>query len=155
MPAASLPAEWANPEWEDLIKRKLKTNHDKTVKYATQDYGQAAWNLQSALKIDLRSDLTPKQIEITEAYDATALLEQIANGTLKSEEVARAFCARAAIAHSAVNCLTEIMFEEAIDRAKQLDEYLEKTGKTRGPLHGLPVSLKVSSVSLDSVSCGK
>jgi amidase len=36
------------------------------------------------------------------------------------------------------------MFDEAIARAKQLDEHLEKTGKPMGPLHGLPVSVKDS-----------
>lgn len=34
------------------------------------------------------------------------------------------------------------MFEEGIAHAKKLDEHFEKTGKTTGPLHGLPVSLK-------------
>jgi amidase len=42
------------------------------------------------------------------------------------------------------SCLTEIMFDEAIARAKQLDEYLDRTGKAMGPLHGLPISVKDS-----------
>jgi amidase len=32
--------------------------------------------------------------------------------------------------------------DEAIEQAKKLDEYLEKNGKTIGPLHGVPVSIK-------------
>lgn len=40
------------------------------------------------------------------------------------------------------NCLTEIMYPEALERAKYLDEYLGKTGEVIGPLHGLPISLK-------------
>lgn len=36
------------------------------------------------------------------------------------------------------------MFDEAIDRAKQLDKHLDKTGKPMGPLHGLPISVKDS-----------
>jgi amidase len=32
--------------------------------------------------------------------------------------------------------------EKALARAKELDDYLAKTGKVTGPLHGLPVSLK-------------
>lgn len=36
------------------------------------------------------------------------------------------------------------MFDEAIGRAKQLDEHLERTGKPIGPLHGLPISVKDS-----------
>jgi hypothetical protein len=37
------------------------------------------------------------------------------------------------------------MFEEALSRAQQLDDYLAKEGKVVGPLHGLPISVKVSS----------
>jgi len=40
------------------------------------------------------------------------------------------------------NCLHEIMFDQALARAKELDEYLRKYNKPVGPLHGLPVSLK-------------
>ncbi len=38
--------------------------------------------------------------------------------------------------------MTEILFPEALERAKYLDEYLEQKGITIGPLHGLPISLK-------------
>ncbi|CAL1717065.1 unnamed protein product [Somion occarium] len=56
--------------------------------------------------------------------------------------VTTAFYKRAIIAHQLVNCLTEIFVDRALARAKELDEYLKKTGKVIGPLHGLPISLK-------------
>lgn len=34
------------------------------------------------------------------------------------------------------------MFDAALSHAKKLDEHFARTGKTVGPLHGLPVSLK-------------
>lgn len=34
------------------------------------------------------------------------------------------------------------MFELAVQRAKELDDHLRKTGELVGPLHGLPISLK-------------
>lgn len=40
------------------------------------------------------------------------------------------------------NCLTEIFVDRALERARQVDEHLERTGTVLGPLHGLPVSLK-------------
>jgi len=40
------------------------------------------------------------------------------------------------------NCVTEVLYPEAFERAKYLDEYLEQRGTTIGPLHGLPISLK-------------
>lgn len=38
--------------------------------------------------------------------------------------------------------MTEIFFEEALDRAKAIDEQFAKDKKSLGPFHGLPVSLK-------------
>ena len=87
--------------------------------------------------------LTEKELDITENYDATALVEKMAKGEFKSVEVVTAFCKRAAVAQQCVSCLTEIMFDEAIARAKECDDVFEKEGKVLGPLHGLPISLKV------------
>ncbi|KAI3321821.1 putative fatty-acid amide hydrolase [Xylariaceae sp. AK1471] len=83
---------------------------------------------------------------ITSNYDATALLEKIKAGVWSVEQVTVAFCKRAAIAHQLTNCLTEIFFDEAIERAKKLDlEYAPKSrGKALPPLFGLPISLKDS-----------
>ncbi|KAI0314320.1 amidase signature domain-containing protein [Amylostereum chailletii] len=89
-----------------------------------------------------RSFLTAREIEITEAADAQALLTKLATGEYTALEVAEAFCHRAAIAHQTVNCLSEIMFSRALERAKELDAYFEAHKKPIGPLHGLPISLK-------------
>jgi amidase len=56
----------------------------------------------------------------------------------------KAFCKRAAVAHQLVNCLTEVFFTTALERAKALDEYMAVNRKPMGPLHGLPISLKDS-----------
>ncbi|KAJ4252896.1 hypothetical protein NW762_010802 [Fusarium torreyae] len=74
-----------------------------------------------------------KSLQITSA---------VADRTWSATQVATAFCKRAAIAHQINNCLHEIFFDQAIDRAKYLDEYYAKHNKPFGPLHGLPVSLK-------------
>jgi amidase len=42
--------------------------------------------------------------------------------------------------------LTEVFFDEALKRAKYCDDYLAKEGKTLGPFHGLPISLKVNDL---------
>jgi amidase len=87
--------------------------------------------------------LSEQELNLTEDYDATDLVEMMSSGKVKSIDVVSAFCKRAAIAHQLVNCLTEIMFDEAMARARECDEFLAKEGRPLGPLHGLPISLKV------------
>lgn len=38
--------------------------------------------------------------------------------------------------------MTEILFDEALRRASELDAHVASTGTTFGPLHGVPVTLK-------------
>lgn len=40
--------------------------------------------------------------------------------------------------------LTEINFEAAAEEAARLDAHLASTGQVTGPLHGIPISVKVS-----------
>ncbi|KZV77743.1 general amidase, partial [Peniophora sp. CONT] len=86
--------------------------------------------------------LSEKEIAITEEKDIGVLLAKLASAELSALEVTTAFAKRAMIAQQTVNCLTEIFIDKAFERAAYLDEQLKKTGKTVGPLHGLPISLK-------------
>ena len=86
--------------------------------------------------------LTAEELEITDKYDAVALAEAIATKKLTAVAVATAFSKRAIIAHQVTNCLTEWFMDEAVERAKALDDHLAKTGKVVGPLHGVPISVK-------------
>lgn len=88
--------------------------------------------------------LSPEEIAITENYTAISLAVALATGKLSAFDVATAFCKRAAIAQQLTSCLTEIMFDQALERARFLDEYMEKEGHPIGPLHGLPISIKDS-----------
>ncbi|WWC68261.1 uncharacterized protein I206_102184 [Kwoniella pini CBS 10737] len=81
--------------------------------------------------------LSELELEITETLTVTELLEAIKNGEYTSLQVAQAFCHRATIAHQLTNCLTEVFFDKAFARAKELDGYYAKTGKTV-----VPISLK-------------
>ncbi|GAD94024.1 acetamidase [Paecilomyces variotii No. 5] len=82
--------------------------------------------------------LTPKEVEITEKYSVTELLAKLHSRELSAEEVTKAFLRRAALAQFATNCLTELLWDEAIERARYLDSLPEPVG----PLHGLPISTK-------------
>ncbi|RFU31396.1 hypothetical protein B7463_g4938, partial [Scytalidium lignicola] len=84
---------------------------------------------------------TPEELQIIET-EPEGILSNIKQGKWTSLEVTKAFCKSAVVAQQLTNCLTEILFKEAFDRAQFLDSYLKRTGKTIGPLHGLPISLK-------------
>lgn len=84
--------------------------------------------------------LAPKEIEITNT-DAVGIVEKAKSGAWSAVEITKAFCHRAALAHQLTNCLHEIFFDAALKDAEGLDA-LYAQGKTLGPLHGLPVSLK-------------
>jgi len=112
------------------------------------------WRLSSVPPADTHPDareyirtsglLDDEELAITETTDMTILLRKLATGELSSVKVVRAFCKRAAVAHQLTRCCTEIFFQEALAEAERLDDVLRRTGKTVGPLHGLPVSVKDS-----------
>jgi amidase len=84
---------------------------------------------------------TEKELEIT-SKSVVELLDKLIRAEWTSEEVTLAFSKRAAAAHQLTNCLSEILFESAVSDARALDAHLKDTGKPKGPLHGLPISLK-------------
>ncbi|KAI1354733.1 amidase [Xylaria sp. FL0043] len=60
------------------------------------------------------------------------LTEKLSRGELSCEDVVK----------EQICSLTEILFDNAISRAKQLDKYFQEHRRPVGPLHGIPVTLK-------------
>ncbi|KAK6463369.1 amidase signature domain-containing protein [Scheffersomyces coipomensis] len=85
--------------------------------------------------------LTPTEFEITD-ISGTELVKRISEGKYSAEEVFKAYAKRGTIAHQFTNCAMELFPEEGLKRAQELDAHFKSTGKTVGPLHGLPISLK-------------
>ncbi|KAJ4138459.1 hypothetical protein NW768_002293 [Fusarium equiseti] len=119
-----------------LIPEKWKLPADLTRKVSPESTC-SAFDL-----LDEAALLTVREKDITENNTATSLTAKIASGELSSYDVAVAFCKRAAIVHQLTNSLTEIFFDKALERARWLDEYFAREGKTVGPFHGLPITLK-------------
>ena len=84
---------------------------------------------------------TKTELEIIQS-EASFILQKIHSQTWTSTTVAHAFCKASAYAQSLTNCLTEVLYPEAFERAQYLDDYMARHGKPIGPLHGLPISLK-------------
>jgi len=127
---ARIPNEWRLPA-ETIAK--YQANIDQVVKNAPR-YNPVEF-------LETTELLNAEERAITEIATAEELLKCIRSGKWTSEKVTRAFCHRAALAHQLTNCCTEFFLDKAIEHAKQLDTE-EKQGKLRGPLHGLPISLK-------------
>lgn len=72
---------------------------------------------------------------------ATELAAAIASKEVTSVQATTAYVKAAAIAQQATNCLVELFADEALMQAAELDEELTAKGP-RGPLHGVPVSIK-------------
>lgn len=94
--------------WETVVARKQAETAAKIP---------AAWRLPAEFTADISETstanvldvprrsklLSDKQLEITEQYDATSLLEKLHAGQLSAYEVTEAFCIRAAIAQQVVS----------------------------------------------------
>ncbi|RSH93004.1 hypothetical protein EHS25_008452 [Saitozyma podzolica] len=72
------------------------------------------------------------------------------------ERVMVAFIRAACDAQRKTNCLTEILFQDALERARTMDKDFKATGRAEGPFWGLPSSFKdtYNVLSVDSsVGC--
>ena len=88
--------------------------------------------------------LSSQDVEITSCEDARALRDKMIHKKTTCLAITTAYCKRAAMAQQLLGCCTEMFFERALERAKELDRILAETGRPAGPLHGVPVSIKDS-----------
>ena len=82
-----------------------------------------------------------EEVDITHS-SATQIHAKVLNKTWTAEQVIKAFSKSSAVAHQLTNVLTFADYPRALATAKTLDAEYAKTGKPRGPLHGIPISLK-------------
>lgn len=140
---ATQPQERTKAHWNDRVVQK-RTRQLALI--------PSSWHLPSALlenpplssvEVIRRSGiLSPDELAWTEITDIRELAELVKTQRVTSEKLTTAYCKRAAIAQQLTKCLTEIFFDKALSRAKELDEHLRKTGEVVGPLHGIPISVK-------------
>ncbi|GAB7355474.1 hypothetical protein MBLNU459_g5971t3 [Dothideomycetes sp. NU459] len=132
----------------DVDWKGISTTAQQEVLRAIPKQWRMSSNTERTADFDARSVLKQcgvlslRQLEITE-MSASELLDAIHSGKLTSLDTTEAFCARAAIAHQLVNCLTAYFPERAMETARALDEeFAARGGKPVGPLHGLPIAVK-------------
>ncbi|KAF0645975.1 hypothetical protein FPSE5266_08135 [Fusarium pseudograminearum] len=108
--------------WTDIVAEKRAIRDEKLTKC----YGENV----------------PSDPRIIAAKDIQALTELLEARKVTAEAVVLAHIAKAKEAHQRTNCLTEICFDEALEHARELDAFQQEYGRLKGPLHGIPVSLK-------------
>lgn len=88
------------------------------------------------------------------AMTATELCKALANGAFSAEYLVRLYIARSMLVDEKLNCVTEQRYEAAVAEARVCDAE-RLSGSLRGPLHGLPVSIKeqISERGFDT-TCG-
>ncbi|KAL8650704.1 MAG: hypothetical protein Q9226_005027 [Calogaya cf. arnoldii] len=131
------------PHWRAVARAKVADTHSRIPKQ---------WIL-SHLDLDKAQGQRTLSGPFIEQYldehersiihnDSTQLVDKIKVKEYTALDVTRAYCKTAAVAQQINNCLHEIMFDFALQTAKDLDHYYAKNGVVKGPLHGLPISLK-------------
>ncbi|KAL4892481.1 amidase signature domain-containing protein [Aspergillus ambiguus] len=112
--------------WETVVSRKRR-EQQHAIKEFTSTYVNSTETVDNVAICDLPHE---------------RLKDLLSRGELQAETVTIAYITRAIKAHQKTNCLTEILFADAVNRARELDDHFRKFGKPLGPLHGIPVSLK-------------
>lgn len=131
----------SSPNWKDIAKQKKQDQLDLLEPYLMPE-AKLPQDAESGVLEFLETTDWFNEIErgIVNEGNAFELLAKIKNGTWTCKQVMTAYIKRATVAHQLTNCLTEIDFDAAIDRAKILDNMRDQG--TILPLHGLPISLK-------------
>lgn len=98
--------------------------------------------------------LSAKELEIT-GMSASQVVSAIEQRHFSSVEILNSFTHRTAIAHRLLHSCLAIPYDLALARAKELDAFQDRMGRTSGPLHGLPISVKDQCRLIDTeTTCG-
>ncbi|KAJ6015350.1 hypothetical protein N7540_009941 [Penicillium herquei] len=131
------------PHWKPAVLAKRAAQHDLIpLEWRLPDSVLSNPPLSCVDAIRSSGILSSDELSWTETTDIRDLVSAVTARHVTSLQLTTAFCKRAAIAQQLTKCLTEICFERALNRARELDEHLVRTGEVVGPLHGIPVSIK-------------
>ncbi|KAM7202218.1 acetamidase [Rhypophila sp. PSN 637] len=140
--------------WKDVAS-EAQAHRDATIRNVLGDsefavlqsiqipvQGEQGSSMVNILPPELKGLLSDSQHQITN-LKPKALSKLLITGALSAEEVLTAFLRRSAVAQQTVNCLSELLGERALKRARDLDRKYQSNSKTpTGPLHGIPISVK-------------
>ncbi|KAJ1300062.1 hypothetical protein OPQ81_011182 [Rhizoctonia solani] len=128
--------------WEDIAARKREDRANRLKPYAHWCLGDLAPPISQKKVLNLvHARLTERERSFLSS-DVTDLVKRLAARECTALEVTTAFCKAAYAAQELTNCISEVMFDQGLARARELDAHITETGKVVGPLHGVPISIK-------------
>ena len=133
-------ATMSKPSWQEIAKT-AQEYRDASIRRLDPPVPEVPAQLPLDRTEIPKYLLTMEEVTITQC-SPEKLVASLASGKYTSTAVTTAFLRRAGLAQALTNCLTELLPERAIARAKFLDDYYKEHGKPIGPLHGLPISVK-------------
>ncbi|KAL1963160.1 hypothetical protein VTN77DRAFT_8593 [Rasamsonia byssochlamydoides] len=134
-----------SPTWQEIVAQK-RALRDKALKPYLVDAIDLAADAR-APRVDnvaQRSIIAadPKIQQITDIDSIPVLQGCLSRGEFTAEEVVLAYIKRATVAHQLTNAITEVIFDDALKQAQELDREFRATKKLKGPLHGIPITVK-------------
>ncbi|KAJ1299772.1 hypothetical protein OPQ81_000681 [Rhizoctonia solani] len=128
--------------WEDVAARKREDRANRLKPYVDWSLGDLAPPTSQKKVINLlHARLTERERSFLSS-DVTDLAQRLAARECTALEVTTAFCKAAYAAQELTNCISEVIFDQGLARARELDAHITETGKVVGPLHGVPISIK-------------
>ncbi|KAL6229697.1 hypothetical protein BDW75DRAFT_235002 [Aspergillus navahoensis] len=138
---AGVPVMGGLQPWEQTVAKKRALRDQSLKPYLVSDIDSRLSRVRSVQGRSCLED-DPLVQEITDIDSIPALVEQLQRGRFSAEQVTFAYIRRATVAHQLTNCITEVIFEDALAQARELDRAFKETGQLNGPLHGVPVTVK-------------
>ncbi|SPO32469.1 probable putative acetamidase [Ustilago trichophora] len=123
-------------------------NHKANQNYASPSNDKPGPSLASLLQHESTKRIWSSELDsVLDGLDATGIVELTRSGRISVQDVTRHFLNRASIVQQATNCLSHFFPQEAMARAKELDDkrsQYEREGRLDelGHLFGLPMSIK-------------
>ncbi|KAL9599860.1 MAG: hypothetical protein Q9219_003554 [cf. Caloplaca sp. 3 TL-2023] len=136
--------------WQEVVK-EIQAYRSESIAKANPALPELPIPLPKKVVDIPEQVLSPLEVRITQS-SPEAILSAISRGVWTSKVVTQAFLRRACLAQELANCVTEVLPEQALARADELDKYYAEHKRPIGPLHGLPISVK-EHVGMKGLNC--
>ncbi|CEP62833.1 uncharacterized protein LALA0_S06e04874g [Lachancea lanzarotensis] len=138
---------------QDVVNQMEKFDPEFYAKCVAEIPTAEILDSQPINAISFLSLLSPQEQTIVAEFTIEDLTQKQLSGELTAVAIAKAFIKASIVAQLTTNCVMQFMIPEALQRAQELDDYLQANHKLVGPFHGVVVSLKEHMNVKDKITC--